>query len=144
MRIAKPPALIFVAAVCVATPAWSAETDSVLGIWRAPTEHGVVQIEPCGTSICGRIVDSDNIRKNPELRDLNNKDRSKRGRRLKGLQILSGFSRTDGKWTGGTAYNPEDGGTYKGTITPVDRNTLKLRGCIVWPLCKTQTWKRIN
>lgn len=144
MRFVKPPALLFVAAALAATPAWSAEPESVLGTWRTPTKHGVVQIERCGTSICGRVVESDNIRKDPDLRDLNNKDENRRGRRLKGLLILSGFSRDRDKWTGGTVYNPEDGGTYRGTITPVDRDTLKLKGCIIWPLCKTQTWTRIN
>lgn len=144
MKFMKPPALALVAAAGMASHAWAAEPDSVLGTWRTPTKHGVVRIERCGTSICGRLVESDNIRKNPDLRDLNNKDEGKRGRRLKGLPILSGFNRDGGKWSGGTVYNPEDGGTYKGTITPVTTSTLKLKGCIVWPLCKTQTWTRIN
>ncbi|HKT85240.1 MAG TPA: DUF2147 domain-containing protein [Novosphingobium sp.] len=135
---------MLVAAACAATPAWSVEPEAVLGTWRTPVKRGVVAIQRCGASICGRIIGSDNIRTNPDLRDLNNKDRSKRGRRLKGLQILGGFSRDGGRWSGGTVYNPEDGGTYRGTITPLDRNRLKLKGCIIWPLCKTQTWTRIN
>jgi uncharacterized protein (DUF2147 family) len=106
--------------------------------------HGVVAIEPCDGSICGRLIDADNIRKNPDLRDINNKDEAKRGRRLKGLRIMGGFTREADKWTGGTVYNPEDGGTYRGTITPVDADTLRLKGCIVWPLCKAQTWTRID
>lgn len=127
-----------------ALPAMAAGADSVVGTWRTPSRHGVVQIAPCGASLCGTLLDSDNIRKNPELRDINNKDEAKRDRRLKGLQILTGFTRDDGKWTGGAVYNPEDGGTYKGTITPAGPDTLKLKGCIVWPLCKTQTWTRIK
>lgn len=143
MESVKTTALVLVA-ICASGPAWAAEPESVLGTWRTPSRHGVVEIERCGTSICGRLVDSDNIRNNPELRDVNNKDQTKRGRRLKGLQILGSFAREQDKWTGGTVYNPEDGGTYRGTITPVDARTLKLKGCIVWPLCKTQTWTRIN
>ncbi len=41
-------------------------------------------------------------------------------------------------------YNGDDGGTYKATITPIDADHLKVRGCIVWPLCKTQTWMRVR
>ena len=47
-------------------------------------------------------------------------------------------------WTGGTVYNPDDGRTYSGKITPVDVNHLKLRGCVFYPLCKTETWTRIQ
>lgn len=144
MESPKPLTVIMVALAAVAVPVRAAEPETVLGMWRTPSMHGVVRIEHCGASICGRVMEADNIRRNPDLRDFSNKDRTKRGRHLKGLQILSGFTREQGKWTGGTVYNPEDGGTYKGTITPVDARTLKLKGCIVWPLCKTQTWTRID
>ena len=126
------------------TPASAAEGDSVLGTWRAASKNGVIEISRCGTSICGKLMNSDLIRTNPELLDVHNKDEAKRTRKLKGLQILGGFERDDGKWTGGSIYNPEDGGTYKATITPAGPDTLKLKGCIVWPLCKTQTWTRMK
>lgn len=145
MRLTKHATVAFVAAI-VAAPvtASAAAPESVLGMWRTPSKHGVVEIVRCGTSICGKLLESDNIRSNPDMRDANNKDEGKRNRRLKGLQILGGFDRDSAKWTGGTIYNPEDGGTYKATITPAGADTLKLKGCIVWPLCKTQTWTRIN
>ena len=143
MRLSKLSAVALVS-TSLSLPAGAVEADPVLGTWRTPSKHGVVRIERCGASICGRLVESDNIRTNPDLRDVNNKDESRRARRLKGLQILSGFRLEGNKWTGGTIYNPEDGGTYKATITPEGAQTLKLKGCIVWPLCKTQTWKRIN
>lgn len=135
---------ISAAATLAATPALAAGPDSVVGKWRTPSRHGVVEIARCGTSLCGRLVDSDNIRTNPELKDANNKDAGKRGRKLKNLQILGGFTGEAKQWTGGTIYNPEDGGTYKATITPAGTDTLKLKGCIVWPLCKTQTWTRLR
>jgi len=140
----KFPALALVAATMVAAPVSAAGPDTVLGKWRTPSRHGVVQIDRCGASVCGRLVESDNIRSNPDLRDVNNKDTAKRGRRLKDLQILGGFTRSKDGWGGGTIYNPEDGGTYKATITPAGSDTLKLKGCIVWPLCKTQTWTRLR
>ena len=39
-------------------------------------------------------------------------------------------------------YTAEDGKTYSGKITPVGPDQLKLRGCVFFPLCKTQTWTR--
>lgn len=130
-------------AALACSQALAASPDLAIGKWRTPSKHGIVDIARCGGSICGRLIESDNIRTNPDLRDVNNKDATKRNRKLKDLQIVGGFARGSDAWTGGTIYNPEDGGTYKATITPAG-DTLKLKGCIVWPLCKTQTWTRIR
>lgn len=118
--------------------------DSAVGRWMTETRHGVVDIARCGESVCGRLVDSDGIRANPGLLDVNNKDTGLRTRPIKGVQILSGFTQSGGQWTGGVIYNGEDGGTYRATLTPIGTDRLKVRGCIVWPLCKTQTWTRIR
>ena len=75
---------------------------------------------------------------------MHNRNPQLRGRRLIGLQILGGFTASGTGWSGGTIYNAEDGGTYKATVTPVDANHLKVRGCIVWPLCKSQVWTRVR
>ena len=118
--------------------------DSAVGRWRTQTRNGIVEVERCGASICGRLLSSDGLRTNPDMRDINNKDANLRGRKLLNLQVLSGFTRGDAEWTGGTIYNGEDGGTYKATVTPIDADHLKVKGCIIWPLCKSQTWTRIR
>lgn len=118
------------------------------GRWQTETRHGIVEIGACDTAahgpLCGRLVDSDGMRANPALRDTNNKEPSLRSRPLRGITMLQGFHRKDGELVGGTIYNGEDGGTYQATLTMVDANTLKVKGCIVWPLCKSQTWKRVK
>jgi len=144
MHFVKLTTMALVSAMSAASPVLAADAGSLVGSWRTPAKHGVVEIERCGGSICGKLMSSENILKNPELKDINNKDTSKRDRRLKGLQILGGFKADGNTWSGGSIYNPEDGGTYKATITPSGTYTLKLKGCIVWPLCKTQTWTRIK
>lgn len=144
MRHLKTAALALVAASLPLGSAWAANPDNVVGKWRTEAKNGVVEISRCGASVCGRLLESENLRKNPDLRDLKNKDAAKRSRKLKDLQILSGFKREPDKWGGGSIYNPEDGGTYKATITPNGADSLKLKGCIAWPLCKTQTWTRIR
>lgn len=143
MTVSKIAGAAVVAAVSLANPAFAASPETALGKWQTPTRHGVVEIARCGESLCGKLIESDGLRAEPDLRDLKNKDASKRTRKVKGLQMLGGFQREGDKWSGGWIYNPEDGGTYKATITPSDKNTLKLKGCIVWPLCKTQTWTRM-
>jgi uncharacterized protein (DUF2147 family) len=118
--------------------------DSAVGRWRTQTRNGIVEVERCGASICGKLVTSDGLREDPNRLDSNNKNPSLRGRRLMGLQILGGFTRGDGEWSGGTIYNGEDGGTYNATVTPLDADHLKVKGCIIWPLCKSQTWTRVR
>ena len=131
-------------AAAALSPAAAGQVNSVIGRWITETRHGVVEITSCGSSICGQLIDSDVIRHDPRTRDDNNKDVAQRQRPLKGLTMLQGFHEDGARWDGGSVYNPDDGGTYHGTITIVDTKTLKVRGCIVWPLCKSQVWKRIG
>lgn len=127
-------------AALIATPALA--EAPIEGLWNTPEHGGQVRIFGCGDSFCGKVVSSDRFASNPNLTDEKNKDAALRNRPLKGLQILSGFSGGPSEWKGGSVYNPEDGGTYHGTIKLADPDTLKLTGCIIVPLCKTQTWHR--
>lgn len=122
----------------------SATADDVIGRWKTESRGGVVEIAQCGSSICGTLITSEGLKADPALKDENNKDESLRSRPLKNLTMLKGFSWKKGEWSGGTIYNAEDGGTYSATIKMADNDHLKLKGCIVWPLCKTQTWTRIR
>ncbi|OYX30094.1 MAG: hypothetical protein B7Y99_12070 [Caulobacterales bacterium 32-69-10] len=134
--------VLTIAAFAVATAAYAASPAE--GLWRTATRNGEVRIDECGQALCGTLVTSDSIKANPAMADAQNKDAAKRTRLLKDLPMLQGFTGGPSQWKGGTVYNPEDGGTYKGTIKLVDADTLKLTGCIVFPLCKSQTWKRIR
>ena len=130
-------------ALAAAAAAGAVSPESALGHWQTESRHGVVEITRCGGSICGRLLTSDGIRANPNLTDLKNADAAKRTRPLKGIMMLSGFTRDDASWSGGTIYNPENGKTYTSTVTPEGPDRLKVRGCIFVPLCKTQSWTRL-
>jgi uncharacterized protein (DUF2147 family) len=118
--------------------------DTVLGHWKTETRNAIVDITRCGASICGKLLTSDGIAANPALTDIHNKDASLRGRRLKGMQILGGSFAVDGNaWNGGTIYKADNGKTYDAKVTPMDANTLSVRGCIIVPFCQTQTWRRV-
>lgn len=125
----------------MATPVLAADAT---GLWQTPTNGGQVEIARCGNSLCGKLVSSNHIRENPALKDVRNKDESQRVRTLKNLQMLYDFTGGPTKWTGGKVYNPDDGGTYSGTIELIGENQLKLKGCIVAPFCKTQVWTRLR
>ena len=117
--------------------------DAAVGRWKTETRNAVVEIQRCGASICGRILTSDALRTNPNLKDARNSNAQLRNRPLRGMQILSGFKASGTSWTGGKIYNAEDGKTYSAEVR-VAGDQLKLKGCVVWPLCKTQTWTRVR
>lgn len=125
----------------VAAPALAADPT---GLWQTPSRGGQVEISKCGAGLCGRLISSEGLKADPNLKDVNNSNAALRGRALKGLTILTGFSGGPQEWTGGSIYNAEDGKTYSGSITLDGDNALKLRGCVVVPLCKTQVWTRLR
>lgn len=120
-----------------------ATPEAALGRWLTPARHAVVEIARCGPSVCGRLVASDGLLASPPPLDTRNHDPALRTRPMRGLLMLQGFTWQDGAWTGGTLYNPLDGGTYRGTLTTLDADHLRLKGCIFWPLCRSQTWTRV-
>lgn len=132
---------VLLPAVLLATPALAADPT---GLWQTPTRGGQVEISKCGASLCGRLVTSEGLKADPNLKDIHNANAAERGRALKGVTILTGFSGGPKEWTGGSIYNADDGKTYSGTLTLANDNTLKLQGCVVYPLCKTQTWTRLR
>jgi uncharacterized protein (DUF2147 family) len=135
---------VSIAAAVLALASAAQAASPAEGLWRTPGRNGEVRVYECGQALCGRLLDSDGLKENPGLADVKNKDAAQRSRPLKNLVFLQGFTGGPAEWKGGQVYNPEDGGTYKGAIRLVDPDTLKLTGCIVFPLCKTQVWKRIR
>ena len=118
--------------------------DAVLGRWMTTTRHGIVEVSRCSSSICGHLVESDGLRADPKLRDVHNEQAELRQRPLMGLLMLDGFHWTGDAWAGGWIYNGENGGTYHATVRMADATHLAVKGCIVWPLCQSQTGVRVR
>ncbi len=138
------PVSMIVPFVALAMAAPQQGGGSAVGVWKTETNGGVIEIKRCGASLCGRVVTSEQLRRQPDLKDARNTNAALRSRSLKGLLILSGFTAQGSVWSGGTIYNAEDGKTYEAKLTPVGGNVLKVRGCVFVPLCKTQTWTRVS
>ena len=129
------------AGLTLATAAHAASPAT--GFWATPEEDGRVEVRDCGAGVCGFVADGDHIRADPNVTDNMNKNPALRGRKLKGTPLFEGMRGGPKKWTG-KVYNPVDGGIYSGSVTLLSPDRLKLQGCIVWPLCKTQVWKRVG
>lgn len=125
------------------TPAGAA--PDVTGLWMTQDEDGAVLIEPCGEAVCGRIVwlrDPLGEDGRP-VRDGNNHDAGLRARPVCGLTVIDRARARGEGWEGGTAYDPESGGTYSVAIARGEDDTLSVTGYVgVKALGQTFTWRR--
>ncbi|HEY5411153.1 MAG TPA: DUF2147 domain-containing protein [Caulobacteraceae bacterium] len=128
-------------ALFVAGSAAAAEVD---GVWLSPSRSAHVQISHCGSALCGKVISASQPHTNPDFLDVHNKDPALRSRRVIGVTLLEGFTGGPTEWAGGHVYNPGDGNTYSGKLTLIDDNHLKLTGCALWVLCKSQVWTRLD
>ena len=139
-----------VAATLIPTgQAQTASTDPT-GIWRKAQqgEHpGKIEVFRCGSGkryLCAKIIWLQNpIYKGRPLIDVRNGNASMRGRPILGLQIIKGMAPSGPNVWKGSIYNPEDGNTYKATLTLVSIRQIVLKGCKAFGLlCGQKVWTR--
>lgn len=76
-------------------------------------------------------------------KDVNNPDPGLRNRSLAEALILENFRFEGGKWIEGTAYDPDNGKTYRCEIRPQGDREIALRGYVGVPLFgRTEVWRR--
>jgi uncharacterized protein (DUF2147 family) len=105
-----------------------------------------IKVTDCGGRLCGTIVGLkepiSKIDGKPKV-DRENPDAAKRQRPLIGLAVLIAMKPAgEGKWRG-SIYNPDDGNTYSASIK-FEGGTLKVKGCVVGILCKSNKFVRID
>lgn len=129
-------ALILLLVLGNASPA-----PSVEGVWLTDDRKGLVRIAPCGERMCGRIVQV--LDKGPGVpaSDVNNPDPRLRNRPILGLTTLSGFARKGTTWTGGRAYDPKSGRSYRARLELNRDGSLKVTGCVLF-ICRSLRWTR--
>ena len=120
-----------------------------LGRWQTEGGKSHVQIYACGAQLCGRIVWlREPLGKDGQPKvDIRNPDQSKRAQKIVGLVMLWSFNKSSdpNRWDGGRIYNPEDGETYKSTLTLRRDGKLEVRGYVgISLLGKSQYWERVR
>ena len=115
------------------------------GTWLSGDGDGWIEITLAGEGLSGVIKGSPNADDDRPDTDEKNPDPAMRDRPLIGLELFGDFSYDgDGRWSGGTIYDPNSGKTYRCIITWVDADTLKVRGYIGMPMLgRTETWRRV-
>ena len=88
-------------------------------------------------------MESNGLKANPDLKDDGNPKPELRERSIRGLDILYGFKGGPVLWTDGRIYDPAKGRTFKGTLKVLAPDRLRLSGCVVYPLCGSQVWRKV-
>jgi uncharacterized protein (DUF2147 family) len=134
-------ALILLLAVALTVLASDEKQSRILGNWLTEPKDGIIQISvAAGVIYEGRIVGGSH----PGRLDEKNPDASQRGKPLRGQVILRELHYDgDGKWSGGSIYEPDSGRTYKCLVELIANGSLKVRGYIgISMLGKSQIWTR--
>lgn len=104
--------------------AFSQTPKDVAGHWRTADRSAIVEITRCAQTICARLVW---LRDNANARDELNPDSTKRGQRVCGIDLFSGFRpQSGGTWSGGSIYDPQTGTTISNVEVRLRRNELLL------------------
>ena len=123
MRLRPYAVAATLAMLATPTPA-----QEVTGTWLRDSGASKVRLAKCGDAVCGTIS---------WLKDSSGP--AKLGQRIFYDMKPSGA----GKWSG-SAFNPEDGKTYSGTMT-LSGDTLTTAGCVMGGLiCRSVKWSRSN
>lgn len=118
--------------------------DDIVGVWETKGKFGRAHVEVFERDgkYHGKIV----WLENPNDEKTGQPRVDERGRPYLGMEVLNNME-FDGryKWENGTAYDPDNGKTYKGNIRLPDADKMKLRGYIgVSAIGRTETWKRVQ
>lgn len=139
----KTRSLVAALALLSSSPALAAPVPS--GLWSLSNGKAQIRIADCGGSLCATLTGlrKPNAKDGRPKRDKYNPDPALRDRPVIGLALVSGMRFDGDVWTG-RFYNPDDGRTYAGRIFADGPNRLRLKGCVVGLLCKTQSLTRLD
>lgn len=105
-----------------------ASAQDVTGTWLRDSGASKVRFAKCGEAVCGTIS---------WLKDSS-------GPAKLGQRIFYDMKPAGGAKWNGSAFNPEDGKTYSGTMS-LSGDTLTTAGCVLGGLiCRTVKWSRSN
>ena len=117
-----------VAGAVTALLAGAATAADPYGTFVRPSTGAQVQFYDCGGKLCGKVVKAADPTKQDAV----------------GKLILNGAAKAgDNAWKG-NLLSLEDGKTYAGTLTVLGATEIKLEGCTLAVLCKSEVWKKVN
>ena len=128
-------------------PLGMAFAQDVIGKWKLEDGTAIVEVYKSGDVFNGKIVWLANPTEadgSPAV-DQNNPDKALRGRKLIGLNMLSGLKAVGSEYSGGKIYDPGNGKTYNCSMK-VEGKVLKVRGSLDKKglIGRTMDWFRVE
>ena len=121
--------------LAIATAASPAAAASIEGKWRSPGGNSIIEIAPCGGTLCGTVAWASAKAK---------KDSSKVTSQLVGTQLLTNLQQNGDRWLG-KLFIPDKNMRVTAKIQLVDSGQLKVSGCAAGrSLCKSSLWSRVD
>src|SRR3954469_19507564 len=119
--------------VAIGAPATATAKSGLEGRWK--NGKMVIQIAPCGQTLCGTVV-----RASPAQQA-----RAQRGSgtRLLGSRVIDNIQPNGRGTYRANVYVADRDMNAKGTIRQVNPNRLNVRGCVFGFICKTTNWDRL-
>jgi len=119
-------------------------SDEILGVWLNQVKNAKIEFYKSGNKYYGKVVwlkDPSNVNGTPAV-DENNPNKSLKTRLVLNLVIIKNLTYKNGKWSGGTIYDPLVGKTYECSFW-MEGDKLKLRGYVGW-FYETKTWTKVK
>lgn len=138
---------LFLLVLCVGIFAYPQAQDAIIGKWINPSGEGRIEIYKKGDKYFGKLYElkEPNDALGQPKKDDQNPDDNLKNRPLKGLEILTNFTKKGNSYEGGQIYDPKSGKTYSCKMTLKGNDQLSIRGYIgISLLGRTETWKRIE
>lgn len=127
----------------------AAASEAPLGLWLSAKKALLVELAPCTAgddTLCGHIVWLKKThRKDGSLRlDDKNPDPALRDRPWCGIRVIEGLRpASEGRWDGGTVYDPKRGEEFNLVVETRSDGRLKMRGFVgIELLGRTEIWTR--
>ena len=136
--------LLFILVFFVTTTSISSQT--IFGTWNSKNEKtgeidSVIEVYQENEKAYAKVIEI----KDPKRQNLLciACEGENEGKKILGLNILTGLEKDEDEWSGGNILDPRNGKIYKCYIKLVKHNKLKLRGYIGFSLFgKTAYWER--
>lgn len=140
------PIISAVLTVCLLWPL-TARAQDVVGKWKTIDDEtgeprSIVEIFEKDGKVYGKVVKllrSPEEDPDPVCKDCDEDD-DRYNKKVIGMEIIRGMTKSDDEWVGGTILDPKNGRVYRCHLW-VDEDQLKVRG--YWgPFYRTQTWQK--
>lgn len=123
---------LFIAASAVAQPR---PATPVEGYWKNPIGSAIIQIAPCGETLCGKVVWASARGQREVAKNTSN---------VVGTTVLTNLKYARGHWAG-SLYVPDDNIHVSAKLQLIGDSRMKLTGCgLMGLICRTQIWTRAD